>query len=123
MPTWDSKLYLNFANERTQPSIDLVARIPLDSPANIVDLGCGPGNSTTILRQRWADAQIVGVDNSPEMIATASAKYPQETDMAIGRHRGMESGCALRHCFLECDSPVDAQSFGTAPASAGSSRC
>jgi trans-aconitate 2-methyltransferase len=78
MPTWDSQLYLTFANERTQPSIDLVARIPLDSPQTIIDLGCGPGNSTAILRQRWQDARIVGLDNSPEMIATASAKYPQD---------------------------------------------
>lgn len=91
MPGWDSQLYLTFANERTQPSIDLVARIPLESPTTIVDLGCGPGNSTAILRQRWAEAQIIGLDNSPNMIAAASEKYPQErwevADIAIWKAR------------------------------------
>jgi trans-aconitate 2-methyltransferase len=79
MPTWDSNLYLTFADERTQPSIDLTARIPLESPKRIIDLGCGPGNSTAVLRQRWSEAEIVGLDNSPEMVAAASAKYPAET--------------------------------------------
>lgn len=76
MSDWNPNLYLKFANERTQPSIDLVSRIGLDRPARIVDLGCGPGNSTKVLRQRWANAEIVGVDNSPEMIAAATKADP-----------------------------------------------
>lgn len=76
MSDWNPNLYLKFANERTQPSIDLISRIALAQPARIVDLGCGPGNSTKALRQRWPTAHIVGVDNSPEMIAAATKADP-----------------------------------------------
>ena len=61
-------LYLKFAGERTQPAIDLISRISLAHPGRIIDLGCGPGNSTAMLRQRWPSAEIVGLDTSREMI-------------------------------------------------------
>jgi trans-aconitate 2-methyltransferase len=76
MSTWNADLYLQFATERTQPSVDLISRINLTNPTRIVDLGCGPSNSTAILRQRWQQADITGIDNSPEMIAAASVAYP-----------------------------------------------
>jgi trans-aconitate 2-methyltransferase len=80
MPTWDAQLYLQFANERTQPALDLVARLSsIPDPQHVVDLGCGPGNSTAILRQRWPDAKITGLDNSPEMIAAARQSAPSES--------------------------------------------
>jgi trans-aconitate 2-methyltransferase len=78
MPTWDADLYLQFASERTQPSLDLIARTNISSPARIIDLGCGPGNSTQMLRQRWPKADITGLDSSAEMIAAASQAYPSE---------------------------------------------
>ncbi|HKB91711.1 MAG TPA: trans-aconitate 2-methyltransferase [Opitutaceae bacterium] len=76
MPVWDPKLYLKFGGERTQPAIDLLSRIQLGEPAHIVDLGCGPGNSTELLRQRWPNADIAGVDNSPSMIEAARKSRP-----------------------------------------------
>ena len=79
MPSWDANLYLKFTGERTQPSIDLISRISLADPRRVIDLGCGPGNSTAILRQRWPAAEIVGLDNSREMIATASQAHPDWT--------------------------------------------
>jgi trans-aconitate 2-methyltransferase len=79
MPSWDAELYLRFANERTQPVIDLIARISLSHPGRIVDLGCGPGNSTAILHQCWPKADIVGLDSSKEMISAASRAYPEWT--------------------------------------------
>jgi trans-aconitate 2-methyltransferase len=78
MPTWDADLYLKFASERTQPSLDLIARTNVASPARIIDLGCGPGNSTKMLRQRWPKADITGLDSSVEMIAAASLAHPTE---------------------------------------------
>jgi trans-aconitate 2-methyltransferase len=78
MSGWNADLYMQFANERTQPSLDLAGRVKLPRPARIIDLGCGPGNSTAILRQRWPEADITGLDNSPEMIATAAESYPTE---------------------------------------------
>jgi trans-aconitate 2-methyltransferase len=76
MPQWDPKQYLLFAQERTQPAVDLVQRIPLADPQTIIDIGCGPGNSTQILAQRYPRAAIVGLDSSAEMIAQARADYP-----------------------------------------------
>jgi trans-aconitate methyltransferase len=55
---WDSQLYLRCERERTQPSTDLASRIDLDSPAAIIDLGCGPGNSTRVLRERWKSHRL-----------------------------------------------------------------
>ena len=52
MSAWNPDLYLKFEKERTQPSIDLVARIDVSSPERIIDIGCGPGNGTKILREK-----------------------------------------------------------------------
>jgi trans-aconitate 2-methyltransferase len=77
MPQWDAAQYLKFGNERTQPAIDLLQRVELPNPSRIMDLGCGPGNSTEPLRARWPEAEIFGMDSSPEMIAAASKAYPE----------------------------------------------
>jgi trans-aconitate 2-methyltransferase len=74
--TWDPERYLTYADERGRPFVELVARVAADSPATVVDLGCGPGNLTTLLRTRWPDADIRGLDSSPEMIAKAQAVDP-----------------------------------------------
>src|SRR5690348_7758643 len=76
MATWDSTLYLKFANERTQPAIDLAARIAMDSPGRVIDLGCGPGNSTAVLLRRWPKASVSGLDNSAAMLAQARRDSP-----------------------------------------------
>ncbi len=79
MPDWNPEKYLQFRNERTQPSIDLVSRIQLDAPARIIDVGCGPGNSTQILAQRWPRSSITGLDYSAAMIEKARTDYPGQT--------------------------------------------
>ena len=61
MPLWDADLYLQFGQERTQAALDLAARIELERPRRIVDLGCGPGNSPAVLRARWPEAEITGL--------------------------------------------------------------
>ena len=76
MSDWKPKLYLSFGKERTQPSIDLVTRIDCDNPKRIIDIGCGPGNSTNVLKARWPNAEIIGLDNSEAMINEAASKYP-----------------------------------------------
>jgi len=76
MGDWNSVQYLMFENERTQPAIDLVNRIYIDDPKKIIDIGCGPGNSTQVLAKRFPNAYILGVDNSPNMIETAKINFP-----------------------------------------------
>jgi trans-aconitate 2-methyltransferase len=71
MPTWDAQQYLRFENERTRPCRDLVARIALSAPGRAIDLGCGPGNSTAVLAERWPAAELTGLDSSKPMIAAA----------------------------------------------------
>lgn len=72
-PTWDPALYLTFADERARPFADLVGRIAVPAPDHVVDLGCGPGNATATLLERWPRARVLGVDSSPEMIGKATA--------------------------------------------------
>ncbi len=76
MNDWNPSQYLKFSTERIRPARDLVAQIRLDSPQRIVDVGCGPGNSTQILRNRWPNAFILGVDHSREMIDAAIQSFP-----------------------------------------------
>lgn len=64
---WDPSLYRQFENERTRPAHELLTRITLERPNHITDLGCGPGNSTALLAQKWPAAKVVGLDNSPAM--------------------------------------------------------
>lgn len=68
---WNPDVYLAFADHRGRPFFDLVSRIGAESPRRVVDLGCGPGNLTATLAQRWPDALLEAVDSSPEMVAAA----------------------------------------------------
>lgn len=69
--SWDPKTYLSFADERTRPAADLLARVPDATPARVADLGCGPGNSTALLAARWPQATLDGVDSSDAMLQQA----------------------------------------------------
>jgi trans-aconitate 2-methyltransferase len=75
MPTWNAAQYLKFKEERTQPCRDLAARINVANTRRVIDLGCGPGNSTQVLAERWPDAEIYGLDSSAEMIGAARAAH------------------------------------------------
>src|SRR5262245_35056806 len=68
---WDPKTYLAYGAERTRPAADLLARVPLQAPQRVADLGCGPGNSTALIRARWRDSEIDAIDVSPEMLSDA----------------------------------------------------
>ncbi len=73
MTSWDPGIYLKFGGERTRAAADLVARIPLEAPKGIADIGCGPGNSTALLATRYPDADILGLDSSTDMLEQARA--------------------------------------------------
>ena len=77
MADWDPALYRRFESERTRPAIDLLARVPLTEARDVVDLGCGPGNSTELLAARYPQARIVGIDASEAMLASARERLPR----------------------------------------------
>lgn len=75
--TWSAKQYSTFENERTRPVRDLVAALPSQDVKLAVDLGCGPGNSTEVLAQRFPGATVTGLDSSEDMVSAARKRLPQ----------------------------------------------
>lgn len=86
MADWNPALYRRFEGERTRPAAELLARVPLQRAALAVDLGCGPGNSTELLVERFPQARVIGVDNSASMLESARERLPAvafaESDIA-----------------------------------------
>jgi trans-aconitate 2-methyltransferase len=76
MSPWDPQRYLSFGGFRLRPALDLLARIPVEAPRTVVDLGCGPGNVTALLAERWPAARVEGLDSSEAMLAEARARQP-----------------------------------------------
>ncbi len=77
MSDWNAEKYLQFKAQRTQPAIDLAKRVSDHSPQKIADIGCGPGNSTKILRETFPKASLIGIDSSETMINKAKTEYPE----------------------------------------------
>jgi len=73
---WDPSQYLAYGDERSRPAMDLLARVPTAMPRLVADLGCGPGNSTALLAQRWPCSRLIGVDSDPAMLARAHRDGP-----------------------------------------------
>jgi trans-aconitate 2-methyltransferase len=75
--TWSAKQYTAFEDERTRPVRDLIAALPAIDARSVMDLGCGPGNSTEVLAARFPGARVAGIDSSADMIAAARRRLPQ----------------------------------------------
>jgi trans-aconitate 2-methyltransferase len=87
---WDPAQYLRFAEPRLRPAIELLARVALDAPACVYDLGCGTGSASRLLAARWPGACVTGVDGSEQMLAAADAAglsnlHWQQQDIALWR--------------------------------------
>lgn len=86
---WDPGQYLKFADHRLRPAVDLLNRIDLDQPREVYDLGAGAGNVTRLIKERWPDAHVTGIDDSEDMLAKAAATAPaitwQRADLATWR--------------------------------------
>ncbi|MFP5282800.1 MAG: trans-aconitate 2-methyltransferase [Actinomycetes bacterium] len=84
MHEWDPGVYLQFADQRARPFFDLTARIPARSPTRVVDLGCGPGQLTAALADRWPAADVVGVDASAAMVEQARTRERPNLRFRVG---------------------------------------
>ena len=82
--TWDPTQYQRYADERSRPFYELVDRIPTTDVRRVVDLGCGPGNLTASLAQRWPEATIVGVDNDAAMVTSSASFAADNVSFELG---------------------------------------
>jgi trans-aconitate 2-methyltransferase len=73
MHVWDPSQYLRFGDDRLRPALDLLSRVQLNAPTVVYDLGCGSGTSTVILKERWPEAEVIGIDSSASMLDRARA--------------------------------------------------
>lgn len=92
---WDATQYLRYGGERARPFLDLLGQVGAERPRRVVDLGCGPGNLTALLARRWPQAEVVGVDNSPEMVAAARALALPGVSFELGDVRDWRAEGAL----------------------------
>lgn len=74
--SWNPAQYLKFSDHRFRPAIDLLNRIDIERPRTVCDLGCGTGHLTLELKKRWPEAEVFGVDSSPDMLAKARDVAP-----------------------------------------------
>jgi trans-aconitate 2-methyltransferase len=68
---WSPEQYVKFEDERTRPARDLLAQVPLQSVTSAYDLGCGPGNSTALIAERFGAGSVTGLDSDEAMLAAA----------------------------------------------------
>jgi trans-aconitate methyltransferase len=108
MEDWSARQYLKFEDERTRPPRDLLAQVPLRYPRLVFDLGCGPGNSTELLVGRYPEAEVIGLDSSPDMLRKARERLPQGTFLEADIP------------FCQCVFPMGSKSSARAAAALGS---
>lgn len=115
MADWNAVQYMKFESERTQPSVDLLNRLTDLAPKRILDLGCGPGNSTHALAEKFPAADIIGIDSSEDMLIKAKAAYPQFFCFLPCTRRTLPHRRHVRSCIFQRLYPLDTRSKATDP--------
>lgn len=100
---WDPRQYHKFSDHRRRPAVELLARVPPASPALVIDLGCGSGEITRLMAERWPDAAVQGIDNSPDMLERARAGDSGSGDGGGDGDRGTGRGRSARIEWIEAD--------------------
>jgi trans-aconitate 2-methyltransferase len=90
--SWSARQYIAFEDERTRPVRDLVSALLERQARSVIDLGCGPGNSTEVLAARFPGSAVSGIDSSPDMIAAARARLPAVTFTLGGIEEWTDAG-------------------------------
>jgi trans-aconitate 2-methyltransferase len=103
--SWDPQQYRRYGGERSRPFYDLTSQIEVSDPRSVVDVGCGPGELTASLARRWPRADVLGIDNSPEMIEAAQRVLADESAAPAGPPR-LRSELKDLHAWDPAD-PVD----------------
>lgn len=103
--TWSAKQYVTFEEERTRPVRDLLSALPPIEARAVMDLGCGPGNSTEVLAARFPEAAVSGIDSSPDMIAAARRRLPGAQFSIVGIEEWLSRAGAKDSG--PCDGPFD----------------
>ncbi len=105
-PVWSPEQYGTYADERGRPYADLVGRVRAEDVRTVVDLGCGPGGLTVTLREVWPEATIVGVDNSPQMLAAAEQYADDQPELRAGRRSRVVGRAGLAGCDRDQRDPA-----------------
>ena len=74
---WNPEKYNQFKTIRYKPFFDLADLVSGENLRDCVDVGCGTGEQTAILSEKFPDANFLGIDSSPEMLADSKM---METD-------------------------------------------
>lgn len=106
--SWSANTYSQFLDLRTRPARDLLSAFPPDfQPKIIYDLGCGPGNSTALLKNRWPNSTTIGTDSSIDMLNAARKNYPnlefieQDIDKFLPQEINQQVDCLFANASLQ----------------------
>jgi trans-aconitate 2-methyltransferase len=86
--TWNAKDYADHSTAQSQWADELIAKLGLSGTESVLDIGCGDGKVTAKIASHLPFGQILGIDNSRQMIDLARQQYPEtlHSNISFARH-------------------------------------